>query len=95
MGTYLGDPDEKTDRGYAAAMVEAVQGGLNVIRRGDNYRFQRSERSIGAGLVALREKGFERDELVLCTKGGYLTPDGGMPAEPNEYFFREYIQPAF
>jgi len=30
---------------------------------------------------------------VLCTKGGYLSPDGAMPADPNEYFFREYIQP--
>ena len=30
---------------------------------------------------------------MLCTKAGYLTPDGGMPADPNEYFFREYIQP--
>jgi aryl-alcohol dehydrogenase-like predicted oxidoreductase len=29
----------------------------------------------------------------LCTKGGYLTPDDSMPADPNEYFFREYIQP--
>jgi aryl-alcohol dehydrogenase-like predicted oxidoreductase len=30
---------------------------------------------------------------VLCTKGGYLTPAGAMPDDPNEYFFREYIQP--
>jgi aryl-alcohol dehydrogenase-like predicted oxidoreductase len=29
----------------------------------------------------------------VCTKGGYLTPDGSMPADSNEYFFREYIQP--
>jgi aryl-alcohol dehydrogenase-like predicted oxidoreductase len=93
MGTYLGNPDEKTDRGYTAAMVEAVQSGLNVIDAAINYRFQRSERSIGAGLAALREKGIARDEIVLCTKAGYLTPDGGMPADPNEYFFREYIQP--
>ncbi len=30
---------------------------------------------------------------MVCTKGGYLTPDGSMPADANEYFFREYIQP--
>jgi aryl-alcohol dehydrogenase-like predicted oxidoreductase len=30
---------------------------------------------------------------VICTKGGYLTPDGSMPADANEYFFKEYLQP--
>lgn len=93
IGTYLGNPDEKTDRGYTDAIVEAVQHGINVIDAAINYRFQRSERSIGAALAALATKNVAREELVLCTKAGYLTPDGGMPADPNEYFFREYIQP--
>lgn len=93
IGTYLGQPDAKTDGGYTAAVIEAVQSGLNVIDTAINYRFQRSERSIAAALTALRTKGIERDELVLCTKAGYLTPDGEMPRDPNEYFFREYIQP--
>jgi aryl-alcohol dehydrogenase-like predicted oxidoreductase len=93
IGTYLGNPDEKTDRGYTAAIVEVAQRGINVIDAAINYRFQRSERSIGAALAELKTKGIERDELVLCTKAGYLTPDGDMPSDPNEYFFREYIQP--
>ncbi|HTT33122.1 MAG TPA: aldo/keto reductase, partial [Methylomirabilota bacterium] len=53
----------------------------------------RSERSIGAALRQLAAEGFQREEIVLCTKGGYLTPDASMPGDPNEYFFREYIQP--
>jgi aryl-alcohol dehydrogenase-like predicted oxidoreductase len=93
IGTYLGNPDEKTDRGYTAAIVEAVQSGINVIDAAINYRFQRSERSIGAALAQLLAAGFSREEVVLCTKAGYLTPDGNMPGDPNEYFFREYIQP--
>ena len=92
IGTYLGQPDEKTDEGYTAAVVAAVESGINVIDSAINYRFQRSERSIGAALQQLYAKGFEREEIVLCTKGGYLTPDGAMPADPNEYFFREYLQ---
>jgi aryl-alcohol dehydrogenase-like predicted oxidoreductase len=92
-GTYLGNPDEKFDKGYTDAIVEAVQSGINVIDAAINYRFQRSERSIGAALESLQAKGIGRDELVLCTKAGYLTPDGAMPSDPNEYFFREYIQP--
>jgi aryl-alcohol dehydrogenase-like predicted oxidoreductase len=92
IGTYLGQPDEKTDEGYTAAAIAAVESGINFIDSAINYRFQRSERSIGAALQQLYRKGFEREEIVLCTKGGYLTPDGTMPADPNEYFFREYIQ---
>src|SRR5438445_8057061 len=93
IGTYLGQPDTKTDEGYAAAAIAAVESGINVIDAAINYRFQRSERSIGAAIRQLAAKGFDRDEIIVCTKGGYLTPDGAMPSDPNEYFFREYIQP--
>jgi len=92
IGTYLGQPDEKTDAAYTATVVAAVESGINLIDSAINYRFQRSERSIGEALQQLAAKGFSREEIVLCTKGGYLTPDGSMPADPNQYFFREYIQ---
>jgi aryl-alcohol dehydrogenase-like predicted oxidoreductase len=94
IGTYLGQPDDKTDGNYAASVIAAVENGLNVIDTAINYRFQRSERSIGSALKQLAPKGFSRDEFILCTKGGYLTPDGSMPSDPNEYFYREYIQPS-
>lgn len=93
IGTYLGQPDVKTDESYTAAVVAAVESGINVIDAAINYRFQRSERSIGAAIKQLVEKGVSREEFVICTKGGYLTPDGSMPSDPNEYFFHEYIQP--
>jgi aryl-alcohol dehydrogenase-like predicted oxidoreductase len=91
-GTYLGQPNENMDAGYAAALVAAVENGINFIDSAINYRFQRSERSVGTAVKVLSNKGFGRDELVVCTKGGYLTPDGTMPADPNRYFFEEYIQ---
>jgi len=93
IGTYLGQPNEKTDASYTEAIVAAVENGINMIDAAINYRFQRSERSIGAAIPQLAAKGFEREEIILCTKGGYLTPDDSMPADSNEYFFREYIQP--
>src|SRR6202790_1515839 len=93
IGTYLGPPDDKTDGNYAASVMASVENGINVIDTAINYRFQRSERSIGSALKQLSQKGFSRDEFILCTKGGYLTPDGSMPSDPNEYFYREYIQP--
>src|SRR5215831_1167490 len=69
IGTYLGQPDPKTDEGYTQAVVTSVENGINVIDAAINYRFQRSERSIGTALQQLAAKGFEREELVLCTKG--------------------------
>src|SRR2546427_5714050 len=92
IGTYLGQPDAKTDESYTAAVVAAAESGVHLIDTAINYRFQRSERSIRAALDQLARKGFQRDEVVLCTKGGYLTPDGSVPADANEYFYREYIQ---
>src|SRR5436190_9731923 len=70
IGTYLGNADEETDRRYTEAVVRAVELGANVIDTAANYRFQRSERSIGAALDKLCVKGFGRSEFVVCTKGG-------------------------
>jgi len=91
IGTYLGEPDAATDSNYAAAVVAAVEGGVNVIDSAINYRLQRSERSIGSALGKLFAAGFSRDEIVVCTKAGFLTPDGDMPPDANDYFVREYI----
>lgn len=91
IGTYLGEPDSATDMAYREAIVAAVWGGVNFIDSAINYRMQRSERSVGAALRSLATAGFARDGVVVCTKAGFLTPDGDMPADPNAYFFREFI----
>jgi aryl-alcohol dehydrogenase-like predicted oxidoreductase len=93
IGTYLGEPDATTDQSYTDAIVAAVSSGVNVIDTAINYRFQRSERSIGAALRQLAAAGIQRDELLLCTKGGFLTPDGDVPPDPRSYFMDEYIRP--
>jgi aryl-alcohol dehydrogenase-like predicted oxidoreductase len=90
IGTYLGNPDPRTDEAYSSAVIAAVEGGINVIDSAINYRFQRSERSIGKALQELAAKGVAREELILCTKGGFLTPDSDVPPDPREYFEREY-----
>lgn len=80
VGTYLGQWDEETDRSYADAITRAVTLGANVIDTAANYRFQRSERSVGAALKKLIEDGAAaRDELVVCTKGGYIPFDSEPP----------------
>ena len=91
IGTYLGEPDDATDKGYENSVVVAVVGGINVIDTAINYRIQRSERAIGAALKRLASGGFPREQLVLCTKAGFLTPDGEMPADPNVYFKSKFL----
>jgi aryl-alcohol dehydrogenase-like predicted oxidoreductase len=91
IGTYLGEPDEATDRAYTAAVTAAVRGGINVVDTAINYRHQRSERSVGQALRVLAGEGYSREEIVLCTKAGFLSPDGDMPDDPAEYFEREYL----
>jgi aryl-alcohol dehydrogenase-like predicted oxidoreductase len=94
IGTYLGNPDETTDANYADAIVRAVQLGVNVIDSAANYRFQRSERSIGEALQTLAsEHGIARDELVICTKGGYLPFDGAPPRNVREYVDETFVKP--
>jgi aryl-alcohol dehydrogenase-like predicted oxidoreductase len=92
IGTYLGEPDAHTDQAYTDAILEAVESGVNVIDSAINYRFQRSERSVGAAVAELSRRGYAREELLICTKGGFLTPDGDMPADAGEYFNREYVE---
>ena len=93
IGTYLGNPDEATDLGYANAVVRAVSSGVNVIDTAANYRFQRSERSIGRALKTLENAGFAREELVICTKGGYLPFDGAPPRNMREYVEETFVKP--
>src|SRR5271163_3821915 len=59
IGTYLGEADDATDGAYADAVVAAVKGGCNVLDSAINYRFQRSERAVGAALCELFDKGYE------------------------------------
>jgi aryl-alcohol dehydrogenase-like predicted oxidoreductase len=94
IGTYLGNADDLTDGRYAAAVVRAVEKGINVIDTAANYRFQRSERSIGRALQTLtQDRGFSRDEIVICTKGGYLPFDASPPVDVRAYIENTFVKP--
>lgn len=92
IGTYLGNADAATDNNYAEAIARAVELGINVIDTAANYRFQRSERSIATALKRLtNELGFSREELVICTKGGYLSFDGAPPRNIRAYVEETFV----
>ena len=76
IGTYSGAMDAATDSAYAMSVHAAVRRGVNVIDTSLNYRNQRSERAVAAALHRFFNDGAgKRDEIVVCTKGGYLVPD--------------------
>jgi aryl-alcohol dehydrogenase-like predicted oxidoreductase len=94
LGTYLGHWDENTDESYQKSVVRAVELGCNVIDTAINYRFQRSERNIGAALNELFKSGkASREEVVICTKGGYVPYENEPPNGPVEA--RRYIEETF
>jgi len=79
IGTYLGPVNEAADRYYTDALMAAGQGGINFFDCAINYRNQHSERCIGAALQQLR-----REEIVVCTKAGFLTPGAVPPLEADD-----------
>jgi aryl-alcohol dehydrogenase-like predicted oxidoreductase len=93
LGTYLGEPDAAADARYTEAIGEALRSGINVLDTAINYRHQRSERNIGEAIrQAVSSGAVQRDEILVCTKAGYLSFDGEPPPDPREYFTREYIE---
>ena len=89
IGTYQGDPDDATDQLVTDAVLESVRGGVNVIDTAINYRFERAEKSVGAALQKAIESGdVGRDEIVVCSKGGFV-PTGG---DPFSWFEKEYLK---
>lgn len=93
IGTYLGEPTAEDDHDYEGALKAALRGGINLIDTAVNYRFQRSERSIGKALAELTSKGeIKREELVIATKGGYITFDGEVPRDPRAWFEEHFVR---
>lgn len=93
IGSYLGEPDAATDQAYEEALQAAVLSGMNVIDSAINYRAQRSERSFGKALGELfRQEKVRREEVIVCTKGGFIPFDGEYPADPPAYLKKTYLQ---
>jgi len=86
IGSYLGDCTDAEDERYRGSVHAAITSGVNVIDTASNYRCQRSERAVGHAVSeAIAAGDVRRDELVVCTKGGYVALDGEPPASREAY----------
>ena len=85
-GSYLGDCTDAEDERYRTSIREAINTGVNVIDTASNYRCQRSERAVGHAVVeAIAAGEVRRDEVLVCTKGGYVALDGEPPPSREAY----------
>ena len=82
IGTYLGNPDNITDKLVIESIKASVKAGINVIDTAINYRAQKAERSVGKAISELVEaKEVRRDEIFISSKNGYITNDGDINEE--------------
>jgi len=94
IGTYLGETSNRDDVAYQTAVRAAIGRGINLIDTAINYRGQRSERAIGSAIQAVISSGeATRDELIVCSKGGYIPLDREAPATREEY--QAYVKREF
>ncbi|MCU1348608.1 MAG: NADP-dependent oxidoreductase domain protein, partial [Acidobacteria bacterium] len=85
-GSYLGDCTDEEDERYRVALRQAITLGVNFIDTASNYRCQRSERVVGQAVVeAIAAGEVRRDELLVCTKGGYVALEGEPPPTREAY----------
>jgi aryl-alcohol dehydrogenase-like predicted oxidoreductase len=103
IGTYLGADTDADDEAYTDAVRTALRSGINVIDTAINYRCQRSERAVGRALHGmLGNEQLSRDEILVCTKAGYVPLDESAPSTQEgyqgylrrEFFARGVMQPA-
>jgi len=93
VGTYLGDPNEKTDELVKDAIKTSILSGINVIDTAINYRAQKAERSVGKAISELINEGkITRDQIFISTKNGYITNDADVKQEFWDYIKTEYTQ---
>ena len=73
----MGDPDDYTDYlMYDGIKNSVLSGGINHIDTAPNYRYKKSESTVGRVLTTLDNKyGISRDQLFISSKGGYIPED--------------------
>ena len=86
---YMGDPDDLTDYDMYDAMKQSIlSGSINHIDTAPNYRYMKSEKTIGKILTTLESKyEINRDMLFVTSKAGYIPEDA-----ENEVPLRQMIE---
>ncbi len=85
LGTFNKEPykEENYIFHYIEGVKESVKNGINLIDSASNYRYGQSEKEIGIALKELfEEKIAKREELIICSKGGFIQLEYPFPKNP-------------
>lgn len=93
LGTFSKEPykEENYVFHYIEGVKQAIRSGINLIDTASNYRYGVSEKEIGE---ALKELGVEvqREELIICSKGGFIQLDYPFPENPYTWIDENIVQ---
>lgn len=88
LGTFNKEPykEENYVFHYIEGVKQAIKSGINLIDTASNYRYGQSEKEIGIALKELfDEKEVKREELIVCSKGGFIQLDYPFPENPYSW----------
>ncbi|MCW8837292.1 MAG: aldo/keto reductase [Thiovulaceae bacterium] len=93
LGTFNKEPykEENYVFHYIEAVKEAIRSGINLIDTASNYRYGQSEKEIGEALVELGDE-VKREELIICSKGGFIQLDYPFPENPYTWIKENVIE---
>ena len=95
FGTFKKEPykEENYIFDYKEALKTAIRAGINVIDTAINYRYQESEKEVGEAICELIEAGeVTREELIVCSKGGFIPLCFPFPENPYVWIDENIIQ---
>lgn len=94
IGTFVTEAyrDEHYAYSYKDAIKTALLSGANLIDTASNYRYGQSECDVGEALNELiAEEKISRDEVVICSKGGFFSLSYPFPENPYTWIKENII----
>ena len=94
LGTFNKEPykEENYLFHYIEGVKEAIKNGINLIDTASNYRYGQSEKEIGIALQELFEEEItKREELIICSKGGFIQLEYPFPKNPYSWIEENII----
>lgn len=93
LGTFNKEPykEENYVFHYIESVKQAIKSGVNLIDTASNYRYGMSEKEIGTALAELGDE-VKREELIICSKGGFIQLEYPFPKDPYEWIEENIIE---
>jgi aryl-alcohol dehydrogenase-like predicted oxidoreductase len=96
LGTFNKEPykEENYVFHYIEGVKQAIKSGINLIDTASNYRYGQSEKEIGVALEELlQEQSISRQELIICSKGGFIQLEYPFPSNPYDWIDEHILKP--